>query len=133
MTALQSRPTASRSLGGKFLPPENARRLHVFQYVETALLHAMAGWLPLVPELDRQVSEVDALASWAATRSAELVAGDQAGATRVAAHLRGLERIWERVGDWTAEPAAGEGVSLLAELRQPPEGAHARVTGLARD
>jgi uncharacterized ferritin-like protein (DUF455 family) len=42
-------------LGGAFLPPENARRLHVFQYVETAVLRTLAGWIPLVPELDVKI------------------------------------------------------------------------------
>ncbi|MDQ3700253.1 MAG: hypothetical protein M3442_04955, partial [Chloroflexota bacterium] len=42
-------------LGGAFSPPENARRLHVFQYVETSVLRTLAGWIPLVPELDVKI------------------------------------------------------------------------------
>jgi uncharacterized ferritin-like protein (DUF455 family) len=42
-------------LGGAFLPPENARRLHVFQYAETLLQRTLAGWIPLVPELDVKI------------------------------------------------------------------------------
>src|SRR5215210_985343 len=42
-------------LGGAFLPEENARRLHVFQYVETVVLRTLAGWIPLVPELDVKI------------------------------------------------------------------------------
>lgn len=211
-------------LGGAFSPPENARRLHVFQYVETSVLRTLAGWIPLVPELDvkielaRQVAfaaeradalwkrvaqllwpeerdvllhpatvrllrdadegatdtaallaglgravlprladayrahaaaadpvtdaptirllerlapEVDALASWAATRAAT-VAGSATKAG-VAAHLRRLDAAWAAAGSWTVEPAAGEGMGVLLELRRPPAGARERVTGLARD
>ena len=42
-------------LGGAFLPPENARRLHVFQYTETMVMRTMAGWIPLAPELDVKI------------------------------------------------------------------------------
>lgn len=226
MSQADSRPVP---LGGAFLPPENARRLHVFQYAETEIMRTLAAWIPLVPELDvkielaRQVAfgaeradalwkrvaqllwpeerdvqvhpalarllraaedaphsaallaglgravlprladayrghaaaadpvtdaptvrllerlapEVDALASWAVTRAAAVTAGDPdaqaGGAPGVAAHLRRLEGEWAAAGTWIAEPAGGEGVSVLGALRQAPTGAHARVDGLARD
>src|SRR6266542_6049144 len=56
MTAVHERSNARAvPLGGAFLPPENARRLHIFQYAETALLRTLAGWIPLAPELDVKI------------------------------------------------------------------------------
>src|SRR5687768_1043057 len=58
-TVLETRATLPAPpvvpLGGAFLPPENARRLHIFQYAETMVMRAMAGWIPLAPELDVKI------------------------------------------------------------------------------
>jgi uncharacterized ferritin-like protein (DUF455 family) len=213
-------------LGGAFLPPENARRLHIYQYVETAMMRAMAGWIAQVADLEakielaRQVAfaaeradqlwkrvaqllwpeerdvhlhpavvrlvqaagegapdgvaflaglgrgalprlaaayrahaaaadpitdmptirlleqlapEVEKLASWAAGRATNLLAGHQGLGKEVEGHVQRLEAAWKAAGEWTVESADGEGVSLLDELRRPPGGPMARVQGLARD
>ncbi len=50
-----ARSNGARALGGAFLPEENAARLSLFRYVETALLRTMAGWIARAPELDVKI------------------------------------------------------------------------------
>ncbi|MBI3974193.1 MAG: DUF455 family protein [Chloroflexi bacterium] len=48
-------PIGGLGLGGAFLPPENAARLSVYRYVETALMRTLAGWIARAPELDVKI------------------------------------------------------------------------------
>jgi uncharacterized ferritin-like protein (DUF455 family) len=102
-------------LGGAFLPPENARRLHIFQYAETTLLRTLAGWIPLAPELDVKI-ELARQVAFAAERADAL-------------WKRVAQLLWPEERDVLVHPAiarlvraadeeAPESAALLAGLGQ---------------
>lgn len=115
--------TASVTLGGAFLPPENARRLHIFQYVETALLRTLAGWIPRVPELDvkielaRQVAFAAERADALAKRVAQLLWPEERDLVLHPAVARLLRATDEEAPD-TAALLAGLGHVVLPRLAE---------------
>jgi uncharacterized ferritin-like protein (DUF455 family) len=93
----------SCGLGGAFDPAQNAARLSVFRYAETALMHTMAGWIARVPELQVKI-ELARQVAFAAERA---------------------DALWKRVAQllWPAERDVALHPALARLLREMDEGA----------
>jgi uncharacterized ferritin-like protein (DUF455 family) len=102
-----------RQLGGAFLPEENARRLSVFRFVETALMRTMSGWIARVPELDVKI-ELARQVAFGAERADEL-------------WKRTSQLLWPEDRDVVLPPRV---VALLRQLDEGSAGTAALLGGI---
>jgi uncharacterized ferritin-like protein (DUF455 family) len=100
-------------LGGAFLPVENARRLSIYRYVETALMRVMAARIATVPELDVKI-ELARQVAFAAERADAL-------------WKRTAQLLWPDDRDVRLHPAAA---ALLRDVEERAQGTAGLLGGL---
>ena len=102
-------------LGGAFLPAENAARLNVFRYVETAVMRTLAGWIARAPELDVKI-ELARQVAFAAERADAL-------------WKRVAQLLWPEERDVLLHPAI---VRLLRAMDDEATGTASLLAGLGQ-